>query len=182
MCSFFPCFCLCFCCWRSHWTQLYRFCLRICRWYKLIFDLHRFPTKRLLHSMLLQIYWTNCFSLHIASNNLSAKKRRKFTARNASLCPSLNVWENHKYFNNKLQVSMRTWKNKKDLATLLRELSPTQILIGLLISNILRYFDWLFRRPYRYFLFVLTSDFILVWSLWSFHNWLMLDWIAVKFF
>ena len=66
--------------------------------------------------MLLQIYWTNCFSLHIASNNLSAKKRRKFTARNASLCPSLNVWENHKYFTNKLQVSMRTWKNKKDLA------------------------------------------------------------------
>ena len=74
--------------------------------------------------MLLKVYWTNCFCLHIASNNLSAKKRRKFTARNASLYHSLYVWENHKYFNNKVQVSMRTWKNK----TLLRELSPTQIL------------------------------------------------------
>ena len=77
-----------------------------------------------MHSMLLKIYRTNCTTLHIASNNLNAKKRSKFTARNASMCPSLYVWENHKYFNNKVQVSMRTWKNK----TLQRELSPTQIL------------------------------------------------------
>ena len=54
---------------------------------------------------------TNCFCLHIARNNLSAKKRRKFTTHNASLCPSLYVWQNHRYFNNKVPVSMQVWKN-----------------------------------------------------------------------
>ena len=86
-----------------------------------IFNLHRFPTKRLLHSMLKDLLnWTNCFSSHIVRNNLRAKKRRKFTARNASLCPGLYVWENRKYFNNKVQVSMRTWKNKRGLGNTIK--------------------------------------------------------------
>ena len=64
--------------------------------------------------------WTNCFSSHIERNNLRGKKRRKFTARNASLCRSLYVWENHKYFNNKVLVSMRTWKNKTGLGNTIK--------------------------------------------------------------
>ena len=39
------------------------------------------------------------------------KEQRKFAAQNASLSPSLYVWQNHKYFNNKVQVSMQIWKN-----------------------------------------------------------------------
>ena len=61
----------------------------------------------------------------------------------------------------------------------LRELSPTQISLILPISNILRCFDWVFWRPYRYFSFVLKSDVIPVWSLWGFHHWMILDRIAV---
>ena len=37
------------------------------------------------------------------------------------MCPSLYVWENHKYFNNKVQVSMRTWKNKKGLGNTIKK-------------------------------------------------------------
>ena len=65
-------------------------------------------------------------------------------------------------------------KQKKDLATLLR-LSPMQILIILLISNILRCFYWVFRRPYRYFFIRLKKWFVLVWSLKRFYHWLILD-------
>ena len=123
--------------------------------------------------------WTNCFSSHIERNNLRGKKRHKFTARNASLCRSLYVWENHKYFNNKVQVSMRTWKNKTWLGNTIKRNFAHAIFIILLISNILRCFDRDFRRPYRYFSLVLKRDFTLVWSLWSFHHWLILDWIVV---
>ena len=103
--------------------------------------------------------WTNCCSSHIERNNLRGKKRRKFTARNASLCRSLYVWENHKYFNNKVQVSMRTWKNKTGLGNTIKRNFANAIFIILLIRNILRCFDRDFRRPYRYFSLVLKKRF-----------------------
>ena len=96
---------------------VFRICLCSCRYYILVFNLHRFPAKWLLHKML---YWKdrsnlrkNCFSLHIARNNPRAEKRRNFTAHNISLCPSLYVWQNHKYFKNKVQVSIKTFEKKK---------------------------------------------------------------------
>ena len=95
--------------------------------------------------MLLRINWFK-HSLNIASNNLSAKKRRKFTARNASLYPSLYVCETVSTSATKYKCRCELETTKKDLATLLRELSPTQILIILLISNILRCFDKVFRE------------------------------------
>ena len=129
---------------------VFRICLCSCRYYILVFNLHRFPAKWLLHKML---YWKdrsnlrkNCFSLHIARNNPRAEKRRNFTAHNISLCPSLYVWQNHKYFKNKVQVSIKTFEKKnvakqrnrntqvKGIGNSLRNLLPTQIVS--LVSNI----------------------------------------------
>ena len=93
--------------------------------------------------------------------------------------PIRSVWENHKYLNNKVQVSMQTWKNKKVLDNTIKRTFAHANSHNLLINNISRCFDWVFRRPYRYFSFVLKSDFIPVWSLWGFHHWMILDWIAV---
>ena len=127
--------------------------------------------------MLLQIYWTNCYT---SQATISALKNDVNLLRAMLHCVRALTFEKT------ISTSTTNYKCRCELGktrkTLLRQLSPTQILISLLISNILRYFDWVFRRSYRYFSFVLTRDFILVWSLWSFHHWLMLDWIAVKFF
>ena len=132
----------------------------------------------MLHSMLLTIYWIKQIAfIYTSQATISALKNDVNLLRAMLHCVRALTFEktiSTSTTNYKCRCELG--KTKKDLTTLLRELSPTQILIGLLISNILRYFDWLFRRPYRYFSFVLTSDFIHVWSLWSFHHWLMLDW------
>ena len=134
--------------------------------------------------MLLTIYWIKQIAfIYISQATISALKNDVNLLRAMLHCVRALTFEktiSTSTTNYKCRCELG--KTKKDLTTLLRELSPTQILIGLLISNILKYFDWLFRRPYRYFSFVWTSDFILISSLWSFHHWSMLDWIAVKFF
>ena len=136
--------------------------------------------------MLLTIYWikqiafiyTSQATISALINDVNLLRAMLHCVRALTFEKTISTSQTNYKCRCELGKTKKTWH----LAILLRELSPTQILIGLLISNILRYFDWLFRRPYRYFSFVLTSDFILVWSLWSFHHWLMLDWIAVKFF
>ena len=123
MCSFFPCFCLCFCCWRSHWTQLYRFCLRLYRYYKIIFNLHRFPTKRLLHSMLLRIYWIKQIAfLYTSQATISALKNDVNLLRAILQCVRAFTFEKTiSTSTTKYKCRCQLGKTEKDLATLSRE-------------------------------------------------------------
>ena len=114
MYSFFPCFCLCLYCWWSYRNQMLSSGFPYVHVASIYLSLTYtvFQPSDCCNKML---YWkdrsnlrNNCFSLHIARNNPRAEERRNFTAHNISLCPSLYVWQNHKYFKNKVQVSIKT--------------------------------------------------------------------------
>ena len=131
--------------------------------------------------MLLRIYWIEQIAfLHTSNATISAVKNDVNLLHAMLHCVGAFTFEKTiSTSTTKYKCRCELGKTKQDLATPLREISPTQILIIFLISNILRCFHRVFRRPFRYFSFVLKRDFTLVWSLWSFHHWLILDWIAV---
>ena len=143
--------------------------------------MHRFATKRLLHLMLLRIYWIKQIAfLYTSQTTTSTLKNDVSLLRVMLRCVrAFNFEKTKSTSTTKYKCQCELGKTKKDLTTLLRELSPTKIPIIFPISDILSCLDWVFRRLYRYFSFVLKSDFIPVWSLWSFYHWMILDWIAV---
>ena len=131
--------------------------------------------------MLLRIYWIKQIAfLYTSQATISALKNDVNLLRAMLHCiRAFTFVKTISTSTTKYKCRCELGKTKQDFATPLREISSTQILIILLISNILRCFNRVFRRAYRYFSFVLKRDFTLVWSLWSFHHWLFLDWIAV---
>ena len=131
--------------------------------------------------MLLRIYWIKQIAfLYTSQATTSTLKNDVNLLRVMLHCVrAFNFEKTISTSTTKYKCQCELGKTKKDLTTPLRELLPPKIPIIFPISNILRCFDWVFRRPYRYFSFVLKSDFIPVWSLWSFHHWMILDWIAV---
>ena len=147
--------------------------LALYRYYKLTFNLHRFATKRLLHLMLLRIYWIKQIAfLYTLQATTSTLKNDVSLPRVKLRCVrAFNFEKTKSTSTTKYKCQCELGKTKRDLTTLLRELSPTKILIIFPITNILRCFDWVFRRLYRYyFSFVLK---------WSFYHWMILDWIAL---
>ena len=131
--------------------------------------------------MLLRIYWIKQIAfLYTSQATTSTLKNDVNLLRVMLHCVrAFNFEKTISTSTTKYKCQCELGKTKKDLTTLLRDFCPPKIPIIFPISNILRCFDWVFRRPYRYFSFVLKSDFIPVWSLWSFHHWMILDWIAV---
>ena len=131
--------------------------------------------------MLLRIYWIKQIAfLYTSQATTSTLKNDVNLLRVMLHCVrAFNFEKTISTSTTKYKCQCELGKTKKDLTTPLRELLPPKIPIIFPISNILRCFDWVFRRPYRYFSFVLKSDFIPVWLLWSFHHWMLLDWIAV---
>ena len=120
--------------------------------------------------MLLRIYWIEQIAfLHTLQATISALKNDVNLLRAILHCVRAFTFEKTiSTSTTKYKCRCELGKTRQDLATALREISPTQIPIILLISNILRCFDRDFRRPYRYFSFILKRDFTLVWSLWKF--------------
>ena len=110
-----------------------------------------FQTKRLLHSMLLRIYWIEQIAfLDTSQATISALKNDVNLLRAMLHCVRAFMFEKTiSTSTTKYKCRCELGKTKQDLATPLREISPTQILIILPISNILRCFDRDFRRPYR---------------------------------
>ena len=133
--------------------------------------------------MLLRIHWIEQIAfLHTSQATISALKNDVNLLRAMLHCVRAFTFEKTiSTSTTKYKCRCELGKTKKVLDnTIKRTLAhKNSFNFARPISNILRCFDWVFRRPYRYFSFVLKSDFIPVWSLWSFHHWMILDWIAV---
>ena len=136
--------------------------------------------------MLLRIYWIEQTAfLNTSQATISALKKGVNLMHAMLHCVRALTFEKTiSTSTTKYKCRCELGKTKQDLATPLREISPTQILIILLISNILRCFDRVFRRPYRYFLFHSSKKEILPLSdrfevFTTDDHWLILDWIAV---
>ena len=111
--------------------------------------------------MLLRIYWIEQIAfLHTSQATISALKNDVNLLRAMLHCVRAFTFEKTiSTSTTTYKCRCRLGKTRQYLATALREISPTQILIILLLSIILRCFDRDFRRPYRYFSFVLKKRF-----------------------
>ena len=98
--------------------------------------------------MLLTIYWIKQIAfIYTSQATISALKNDVNLLRAMFHCIRAFTFEKTISSSaTKYKCRCELGKTKKDLATLLRELSRTQILIILLISNILRCFDKVFRE------------------------------------
>ena len=102
---------------------------------------------------MLKIYWIKQISFLYASKaTISALKNDVNLLRAMLHCVRAFTFEKTiSTSTTKYKCQCELGKTKKDLTTPLRELLPPKIPIIFPISNILRCFDWVFRRPYRYF-------------------------------
>ena len=98
--------------------------------------------------MLLRIYWIEQIAfLHTSQATISALKNDVNLLRAMLHCVRAFTFEKTiSTSTTTYKCRCRLGKTRQYLATRLREISPTQILIILLISNILRCFDKVFRE------------------------------------
>ena len=127
--------------------------------------------------MLLRIYWIEQIAfLHTSQATISALKNDVNLLRAMLHCVRAFTFEKTiSTSTTKVQVSMRTWKNKTGLGnTIKRNFAHANSYNFVDKQHFKGFFDRVFRRPYRYFLplsdrfEVFTTD----------DHWLILDWIA----